>query len=37
MKHYADLINGLNRYSVLYDEGLKKQANDHLKDFLYGF
>ena len=37
MKHYADLINGLNRYSVLYDEGLKKQANDHLKDFLHGF
>lgn len=34
MKQYTDLINGLNRYLTLYDEGLKKQANTYLKDFM---
>lgn len=37
MKHYTDLINGLNRYLTLYDEGLKKQANTYLKDFMNVF
>jgi len=34
MKHYTDLINSLNRYLTLYDEGLKKQVNTYLKDFM---